>query len=101
MVWARRVSRSSPPAQGFAPAASPHTPGGCLQILASAGAAKNGPMRDFVWIRGGLIGVLLDSDRNGLMPHLPIRTGGFRKMNKLSYGDRRQSERAPALRRRL
>ena len=59
MVWARRVSRSSPPAQGFAPAASPHTPGGCLQILASAGAAKNGPMRDFVWIRGGLIGVLL------------------------------------------
>jgi hypothetical protein len=23
------------------------------------------------------------SDRNGLMPHLPIRTGGFRKMNKL------------------
>ena len=26
-----------------------------------------------------------DSDRNGLMPHLPIRTGGFRKMNKLSY----------------
>ena len=62
MVWARRVSRSSPPAQGFAPAASPHTPGGCLQILANAGAAKNGPMPDFVWIRGGLIGVLLDTE---------------------------------------
>jgi hypothetical protein len=28
-----------------------------------------------------------DSDRNGLMPHLPIRTGGFRKMNQLSYTD--------------
>ena len=53
MVWARRISRSSPPAQGFAPAASPHMPGGCLQILANAGAAKNGPMPDFVWIRGG------------------------------------------------
>jgi hypothetical protein len=40
---ARLVSLRSPPAQGFAPAASPHTPGGCLQILAKAGAANNGP----------------------------------------------------------
>jgi hypothetical protein len=44
-------------AQGFAPTAFPHTPGGCLQILANAGAAKNGPMRELGRLGGGLIGV--------------------------------------------
>ena len=57
VAYRRRFSRSSPPAQGFAPTASPHTPGGCLQILANTGAAKNGPMRDLGRLGGGLIGV--------------------------------------------
>jgi hypothetical protein len=57
VAYRRRFSRSSPPAQGFAPTAFPHTPGGCLQILANAGAAKNGPMRELGRLGGGLIGV--------------------------------------------
>ena len=61
MAYRRRFSRSSPPAQGFAPTAFPHMPGGCLQILANAGAAKNGPMRDLGRLGGGLIGVSLAS----------------------------------------
>ena len=61
VAYRRRFSRSSPPAQGFAPTASPHTPGGCLQILANTGAAKNGPMRDLGRLGGGLIGVSVHS----------------------------------------
>jgi hypothetical protein len=60
VAYRRRFSRSSPPAQGFAPTASPHTPGGYLQILANTGAAKNGPMRDLGRLGGGLIGVSVD-----------------------------------------
>ena len=37
-----------------------------------------------------------DSDRNGLIPHLPIRTGGFRNMHKLSYRSQASRPRAPA-----
>jgi hypothetical protein len=59
VAYRRRFSRSSPPAQGFAPTAPLHTPGGCLPLLANAGAVKNGPMRDFGRVGGGLIGVLL------------------------------------------
>ena len=70
VAYRRRFSRSSPPAQGFAPTAFPHTPGGCLQILANAGAAKNGPMRELGRLGGGLIGVSVSRATCSMRPQL-------------------------------
>jgi hypothetical protein len=59
VAYRRRFSRSSPLAQGFAPTAPLTRRGAACKYWRTFGATKNGPMREFGRLGGGLIDVLL------------------------------------------
>ena len=66
-----------------------HTPGGCLQILANAGAAKKGPMREFAGIMGWAnrrVGAL-SAERIGLPSQRTFKhCEGFRRLLEVPIG---------------